>query len=91
MNVESIATIIENITGADPLRAGRARPVVESRALLANVLLAQGWTEEQTAAAIGFDRCTVHHYKEMLNDAIRYNCNPQMLGSWNRLKNIYDL
>lgn len=91
MNVESLATIIENITGADPLRDGRARPVVESRVLLASALMAKGYTEQQTADAIGYNHATVHHYKGMLSDAYQYNNNPQMLANWERLKNILDL
>lgn len=91
MTIENLSIIVENITGADPLRDGRARPVVESRVLLANVLLAKGYTEHQTGDALGFDHATIHHYKTLLDDARRYGNNPQMLRNWNKLKQILDL
>ena len=88
---ETLAIIVENICGADPLRAGRARPVVEARVLLANALLElRGYTEEETATAIGFDRCTIHHYKTLLADARHYGNNPAMLRRWDKLKKIVE-
>lgn len=91
MNTENIAMIVESVTGSDPLRAGRSRPVVEARVLLASVLLAKGYTEHQTGDALGFDHATIHHYKTLLDDARRYGNNPQMLRNWNKLKQILDL
>ena len=85
-NLEALRAIVRSTCGTDPLTPGRARPVVLSRTLLANALLAQGRTEEDVAAEIGYGRSTIHHYRALLRDAQKYNADPAMLGYWNKLK-----
>ena len=90
-SIENLALIVENITGADPFRPGRARPVVEARVLLVAALRADGWTQQAIADAIGWQRITIQHYCALFKDAERYGNIPGMMGSWKRLKDILDL
>ena len=91
MTIEALATLVESIAGADPMRASRARPVVEARAILVAALLAGGMSENTAAAETGFNRCTIHHYRDLLRDAEQYGNAPQMLANWRKLKTILDL
>ena len=91
MTTEALATIVESITGADPMRVTRARPVIEARTILVAALLAQGMTEEAAAREIGFARGTIHHYRDLLRDAQQYGNAPQMLANWKKLKALLDL
>lgn len=91
MTIESLAAIVESVTGADPLKEGRARPLVYSRVLLVQALRAQGWTQTRIAAAIGYARPTVQHCCALFRDAEQYANNPELLKNWNKLKTILDL
>ena len=53
MQIDYLAALVESVTGYAPLTPRRSRPVVEARALLAGILLAQG----QSLTAVG-DRNT---------------------------------
>lgn len=91
MNIESLAAIVESVTGADPLKEGRARPLVYSRVLLVQVLRTQGWTQQRIADAIGYARLTVQHLCVLFRDAEQYANNPELLKKWNKLKTVLDL
>lgn len=91
MTIESLATLVESISGADPMRSTRSRPVVEARTILVAALLAQGMTEEAASRAIGFSRGTIHHYRELMRDAEKYGNAPDMLTNWKKLKALLDL
>ena len=91
MTLESLALLVESITGVGPLQDTRKRTVVESRCLLVSALLKQGYTEEEVAALIGFDHSTVHHYRDMMRDAQQYNTRPGMLSYWKTLSSVLDL
>ena len=91
MTTENLATLVESITGADPMRYSRARPVVEARAVLVSALRAQGLSEEAIAQEIGFSRGCIHHQIELMRDAERYGNAPQMLSYWKKLKALLDL
>jgi hypothetical protein len=85
MNVEILASIVESITGFDPLRAGRSRPVVYARVLLVHALREQGYTQQRIGELIGFTRIAVQHYCTMFAEAKTYNNNPELLRDWERL------
>ena len=91
MTTEALATLVESIAGADPMRASRARPVVEARTILVAALLAGGMSENAAAAETGFNRCTIHHYRDLLRDAEKYGNAPEMLANWHKLKSLLDL
>lgn len=91
MTVESLAAIVESVTGADPLKERRSRPLVYARVLLVHALRSQGWTQERIAAAIGFNRMSIQHYCEMWRDAETYGNNPELLKNWKHLQTILDL
>ena len=87
--LEAVRAIVESICGTDPLAPGRTRTQVASRTLLVNALLAQGRTEEETAQMIGYNRNTIHHYRDLLRDALTYaKCNPLLSAWWGQLKNV---
>lgn len=90
MTTETIASIVESITGHDPLNGSRRRGVVTARILLANALLRLGWTEEDTGAAIGWNHATVHYYRQALRDAEKFGNNPALLRGWKQLLKIID-
>lgn len=91
ITIEALAGIVESVAGADPTRNSRSRPVVEARTLLVHALRAQGKTQEQVAAAIGYPRITIQHYDELWRDAVNYNNNPPLLARWAKLQTILDL
>lgn len=91
MQLDYLAVLVESVTGYAPLTPRRSRPVVESRALLACVLLAQGHTLTAVGDEIGWNHATVSHYRTMLDDALRYGTRPEMARNWAKLKNILDL
>lgn len=91
MTTEALATLVESIAGADPMRCNRSRPVVEARVILTQALLTQGLTEEAVAEKIGFNRSTIHYYRERMHDAQQYGNAPEMLNNWYKLKTILDL
>ena len=53
MNIENLAVLVESLAGADPMRASRARPVVEARTILVAALLATGMSENAVAEQTG--------------------------------------
>ena len=89
--LEYLAALVESVTGYAPLAERRARPVVEARALLAGILLAQGLSLTAVGDAIGWNHATVSHYRRMLDDALKYGTRPEMARNWVKLKNILDL
>lgn len=91
MNVEILASIVESITGCDPLRAGRSRPVVYARVLLVHALREQGYTQQRIGELIGFTRISVQHYCTLFAEAKTYNNNPELLRNWKRLRAVLDL
>lgn len=91
MTVDTLALLVEDITGSDPLRANRTRPVVDARCLLVNALIARGMKEREAAALSGFSRPTIHYHKQRLSDAMRYGTDPQLLDRWERLRILIDL
>ena len=91
MTIENLAVLVESITGADPMKASRARPIVEARVILVAALFASGMTENTAAQQTGFNRSTIHHYRDLMRDAQQYGNAPQMLMNWNKLKSLLDL
>lgn len=91
MQLDYLAALVESVTGYAPLAERRSRPVVEARALLAGILLAQGQTLTAVGEAIGWNHSTIIHYRTMLDDALRYGTRPEMARNWAKLKNILDL
>lgn len=91
MTLEHLIILVDSIVGADPLKASRARPVIDARTILVNALFAQGYTEQAVADMIGYARPTIHHYRELMRDAEKYGNNPEMLTQFAKLKNIMDL
>ena len=91
MTTEALATLVESIAGADPMRCNRSRPVVLARTLLANALLLQGGTENSVGEEMGYDASTIHHYRQLLRDAQNYGTDPYLLRDWQKLKNTLDL
>lgn len=91
MTVEHIATIVESITGADPLKEGRARPNVDARVLLVQVLRAQGYTQQRIGDLLGYKRITIQHYCALFAEARQYRNAPDLLRAWDKLKTILDL
>lgn len=90
-NIEALASCVENIMGADPLRAGRTRPVVEARVLLVAVLRAQGYTQQRIADLLGFARISIQHYDAIFRDAMTYPSRPEIVKGWKKLQKIYDI
>jgi transposase len=91
MTTEALATLVESIAGADPMRCNRSRPVVEARIILTQALLTQGLTEEAVAEKLGFNRSTINYYRERMRDAQKYGNAPEMLANWYKLKSLLDL
>lgn len=91
MTTEALATLVESIAGADPMRCNRSRPVVEARVLLVQCLRAQGYTQQRIADELGFKRETIQHYCVLWKDAEQYNNIPGLMGKWDKLKFILDL
>lgn len=65
-----VCNTMRGISGHDPRRRGRLRPLVLSRQLACAQLLSEGWTEDQVGAYIGIDHATVHHYRARMRDVL---------------------
>ena len=63
-----VCNTMRGISGHDPRRRGRLRPLVLSRQLACAQLLSEGWTEDQVGTVIGIDHATVNHHRARVRD-----------------------
>lgn len=62
--VSHLVETMEAVSGYNPVDESRRRIVVNCRAMVAYVLLLEGWTEHQVGQALGWDHSTIHHYRK---------------------------
>jgi hypothetical protein len=65
----------------------RHRILVVGRTLVAHVLLTDGYTPSQIGFVMGVDRCTVIHYKELMEDFFRSPGYEGEREMWEKFKN----
>ena len=59
----ALVELMREVTGIDPVQTTRRRPVHVARMIVAERLLAEGWTEEQAARIFGINRTTINYYR----------------------------
>lgn len=91
MTLESLINLVDDISGADPLKNSRARPVIIARTLLVNILFEEGYSEHAVGEMIGFSRDTIHHYRRLMQDARKYNNDAVLIKKWDELQKVLAL
>lgn len=67
---ERLCSVMLEVSGVDAMQETRRRPVVMARVMVANALLAEGYTEHAVGAVLGWDHATIHHYRRRMKDML---------------------
>lgn len=67
---ERLCAVMLEVSGVDATQETRRRPVVMARVMVANALLAEGYTENAVGAVLGWDHSTVHHYRRRMSEML---------------------
>lgn len=66
-----LCDIMLAVSGHDPRKQSRLRPVVLARAMVSARLLSEGWTENQVGALMGREHSTVHYYRTLVRSILQ--------------------
>lgn len=67
---ERYCAMMHVVSGVDPLQETRRRPIVMARVMVANALLAEGYTENAVGSVLGWDHSTIHHYRRRMKEML---------------------
>lgn len=66
-HVGKLCDVMQEVSGYDPRKRTRLRPVFVARAIVCDRLLCEGWTEAAVACVMNMNHSTVHYYREVVS------------------------
>ncbi len=83
---ERLCSVMLEVSGVDAMQETRRRPVVMARVMVANALLAEGYTEHAVGAVLGWDHATIHHYRNRMEAVLTTPGYEDERDLWKRFK-----
>ena len=78
---------MKNVSGSDPSADTRKRPVVTARVMVCQVLMMEGWSENQIGIVMGWDHSTVNHYRKRFKEFMETPMFRNERALWDKFKN----